>query len=64
MGKDEGKLMYPCSLTADHDGNLYIVDEGTNNTKTMKIKTCNTSIILNNLPQEIKEYRSFAVMEL
>lgn len=28
MGKDEGKLMYPCSLKIDSEGDLYIVDEG------------------------------------
>ena len=30
MGKDEGKLMYPCSLKIDGEGDLYIVDEGNN----------------------------------
>lgn len=30
MGKDEGKLMYPCSLKIDQEGDLYIVDEGSN----------------------------------
>jgi len=28
VGKDDGKLMYPCSLKIDDHGDLYIVDEG------------------------------------
>lgn len=28
MGKDEGKLMYPCSLQVDDHGDIYVVDEG------------------------------------
>ena len=28
MGKDQGKLMYPCSLKIDESGDIYIVDEG------------------------------------
>lgn len=28
MGKDQGKLMYPCSLKIDINGDIYIVDEG------------------------------------
>lgn len=28
MGKDMGKLMYPCSLKIGHDNTIYVVDEG------------------------------------
>ncbi|KAF6030570.1 hypothetical protein EB796_011107 [Bugula neritina] len=28
MGKDEGMLMYPCSLKIDENGAMYVVDEG------------------------------------
>ncbi|XP_067934406.1 tripartite motif-containing protein 2-like [Watersipora subatra] len=28
MGKEVGKLMYPCSLKIDEEGTIYIVDEG------------------------------------
>ena len=32
MGKDQGKLMYPCSLKIDDHGDIYIVDEGMSQT--------------------------------